>query len=385
MEKDLSMLENFLREVSLIKYTKSTANIIQIISGSESHYEKYISNTLAFFLDAGESHKLGSLVLDTLLEAAGFEEKLPVYGTYTVERERAVSCGTTKYIDIFIVSQDDCDENEPCEGASWAVAIENKIYAGSYNPFNCYCSEVEKYMHENSKPPCILLSLNKMYGDKFANVTYSRLAELLRAKLNHFEYPSTKYTQLLIELFDHATFLEKGGSTMNKALVEFIWNEHDNVIKLYDMADEVKKHTKEKAKRVHSILLNKIKENYGEGEIIRLLNGWLLDKHNVWANGWEKRLQIITYFDFKLNDCRVAFDIGIFPNGGWELTVFSRKNENKCDSLFVHIIDEARLISIDGASPKERYQLITKTDKEASDEDIAQEVLEVIKKLVSAS
>jgi len=285
MGKDLSMLENFLREVSLIKYTKSAANIFQIISSSKSHYEEFMSNTLAFFLDAGESHELGSLVLDTLLEAA---ELSPADGTYTVERERAVSCGTTKYIDIFIVSQDDCDENEPSAGASWAVAIENKIYAGPYNPFSCYCSEVEKYMRENSKSPCILLSLNKIHGDKFINVTYSQLAKSLKSKLNHFEYPSTKYTQLLIELFDHATFLEKGGSTVNKALVEFIWNERNSVIKLYDIANDVKKYTREKAKRVHNILLNKIKENYGEGETIRLLNGWLLDKHNVWVWGWEK-------------------------------------------------------------------------------------------------
>ena len=93
--------------------------------------------------------------------------------------------------------------------------------------------------------------------------------------------------------------------------------------------------------------------------------------------GLGKELQITAYFDFVLNDCRIAFDIGIFPNGSWELTVFSRENENKCDSLFAHIIN--------GASPKKRYLLIEKTDKEASDEDIAQEVFEVIKRLVSAS
>src|SRR6266516_4519599 len=49
------------------------------------HSELACSNILVFFLDPDEEHKLGGLVLNSLLEAAAFTEKLSSVGPHSVE------------------------------------------------------------------------------------------------------------------------------------------------------------------------------------------------------------------------------------------------------------------------------------------------------------
>lgn len=94
------------------------------------YLENVCSNVLAFFMDPEESHGLGSLVLDALASAgdisAGNEG---VGGNVSVEREVATDNGR---IDILITSDDS------------AILIENKIYAGTNNPFDDYAAYLDR-------------------------------------------------------------------------------------------------------------------------------------------------------------------------------------------------------------------------------------------------
>ena len=78
---------------------------------------------MAFFLNPDEEHKLGGLVLDSLLEAAGFAQKISWMSPHSVEVRREERTDSNKSIDLVT------------GGESFVVGIENKIYAEAYNPF----------------------------------------------------------------------------------------------------------------------------------------------------------------------------------------------------------------------------------------------------------
>src|SRR5215210_3875791 len=87
------------------------------------HYENVCSNFLAFFFDPEGAHGLGSLFLDALCEALGLEAReIGSGGNVSIRREVNTEAGNR--IDILITSD------------SFAVLIENKIFAAVFNPFD---------------------------------------------------------------------------------------------------------------------------------------------------------------------------------------------------------------------------------------------------------
>src|SRR6266498_4604070 len=83
---------------------------------------------------------MGGLVLNSLLEAAAFTEKLSSVGPHSVEIKREERTDSNKSIDLVIV------------GETFVVGIENKIYAEAYNPFEDYSRRLEDIAKEKGIP-----------------------------------------------------------------------------------------------------------------------------------------------------------------------------------------------------------------------------------------
>ncbi|MCP9762975.1 PD-(D/E)XK nuclease family protein [Lacihabitans soyangensis] len=92
-----------------------------------SHKELTVSNLYAYFLNKSESHGLGSLFLDSLIELLPTNSF--VIGDEPIRIEREVyTFGTGKFIDVVIT-----DGNQ-------VIVIENKVYATLYNDLEAYKS-----------------------------------------------------------------------------------------------------------------------------------------------------------------------------------------------------------------------------------------------------
>src|SRR5438046_1172059 len=98
------------------------------------HDELACSNVLAFFLDPKEEHKLGGVVMKSLVEAVC--PRLASADFVSVDVEREDRTDSNKSIDLVIV------------GDALLVGIENKIYAGLYNPFAEYRKRLEDIVNE---------------------------------------------------------------------------------------------------------------------------------------------------------------------------------------------------------------------------------------------
>ena len=112
-------------------------------SGCKRKEEVY-SDILAFYLDPGKPHGLGTLFLDALAQAGG----IPNHGPWTgvsVEREKRTHNGNR--IDILI------------ESDNHVIVIENKIFAPVDNPFDDYKSFAETLEPPSRRIHVFLLTL----------------------------------------------------------------------------------------------------------------------------------------------------------------------------------------------------------------------------------
>ena len=395
MGYSLSELQEVLEKFGGIEYERRPANFFEIIDRNQSHHEKYVSNALAFFLDSSESHGLGTLVLDALLEAANAQNKVVVEGDYYVEREKSVSCDKQRdgqkrgYIDIFISDSNDCADGEK-EAGGWAIAIENKVQAPEDNPLECYCDQARKCVGKDNNPVCILLTLSERERDEsrgFRNVTYEELAERVKSKLNLFDHTPSKYTYLLVEFFEHLGTLKRGGR-MDKELIKFLQDHSERVFALIDAAKQAEKDVQSKAKQVRSHIEEYARKTFfgdgvreGAGQYPKEVGGFTIAKMPwLWTGAWRSGLAQVAVVDLERGDCNIAFDTYIYLDGKWELYVYARnKPLDECKGLFKRILPE-------GVTAKEKdgpmkYQVDGGAEMDA--EEIAKEVWYKIRELIA--
>jgi hypothetical protein len=117
MNESLNAFEQLLREFEKRNHAPVDRTFLEL--GGFPHYERVISNFLAFFLDPNAEHKMGNMVLQAIQNLLDIAETL---SDALVETESA-------NIDILVSS------------TSHVIAIENKIYHHvDANPFASYVS-----------------------------------------------------------------------------------------------------------------------------------------------------------------------------------------------------------------------------------------------------
>ena len=201
---------------------------------------------LAFFLDPDKEHKLGGLVLNSLLEAAGFAQKISWMSPHSVEVRREERTDSNKSIDLVTV------------GESFVVGIENKIYAEAYNPFDEYSKRLSDIAKENEIPVenvfKILLSIDHQETSnglhRFRPLTYDKFFSVLLSSIGQRMLDADQ--RCWIYLVDFITTIQnlRRQLRMNKDLLDFFKTHEDTAFKFNLELRELKDLLRTKTKKV---------------------------------------------------------------------------------------------------------------------------------------
>ena len=223
----LAEFENLLASFDLLPKAekKPFTTLLEIANYPRS--ELACSNILAFFLNPDEEHKLGGLVLDSLLEAAAFTERISPVSSHSVEIIREERTDSNKSIDLVVV------------GETFVVGIENKIYAEAYNPFEEYKKRLEDIAKEKGIPLQqvfkILLSLRqeKEIGG-FIPLTYDKFFSVLRDRIGHkILNADHRCWVYLLDFITTIQNLQKREAQMNKESLDFFRTHERTVLEFY--------------------------------------------------------------------------------------------------------------------------------------------------------
>lgn len=224
------------------------------------YYENVCSNILAFYLNPKEEHKLGSVLINSLIKVVKNKGQkiykdidlshLNIYREYTTLKGNR--------IDIVI-------QNEEI-----VIGIENKIYASVYNDLEDYAKTLNKLNNNSIK---LLLSVhqelrNTTHND-FINITYSEFFKQLKQDLKSYKQIENKWYIYLIDFINNIEGfeVEKG---MELEITNWI-NEHKEDIKefkkLLNIAqDNIKKKLEEYSRTFEEKLPGKYNIKYYNNE-----------------------------------------------------------------------------------------------------------------------
>ena len=186
-------------------------------SGCKRKEEVY-SDILAFYLDPGKPHGLGTLFLDALVQAGG----IPNHGPWTgvsVEREKRTHNGNR--IDILI------------ESDNHVIVIENKIFAPVDNPFDDYKSFAETLEPPGRRIHVFLLTLTssnaKAKWEFLLPITYEEFLIQIRELLGKYVAGAdTRYLTFMLDVLNTLDHLQ-GGVTMDPCFRKFLEQNFDAV------------------------------------------------------------------------------------------------------------------------------------------------------------
>ena len=179
---DLKWLNELIQE--LPKTSASRRNLIEI--AGYPRWENVNSNLLAFYFDEKEEHGFGRLFINSLIDLCetkfinNFDREL-FDSEFSVDREVVTSNG--RRIDI-VINEDSEDSNEE-DSASWSIIIENKIDAKLYNKLNDYWNLI------NNKRYGIVLSVENVtidseYDGKYVNILHKELIDKVQNNLTEY-------------------------------------------------------------------------------------------------------------------------------------------------------------------------------------------------------
>ena len=271
------------------------------------HYENVCSNILAFFLDPGNPHGLGTLFLDALVRAGGIGEQGREIGiNIQISREESTCEGNR--IDILIRSE------------SHAIVIENKIFHEIGNPFEDYIKHVETH-YKHLKPHMFLLTL-KPHGaaevTRFKNITYGQLINAIRALLgDHVANADTRYLTFMLDFLNTLDVLLEG-RIMNEELATFL-RKDDNLTKAKHFFKEIDTFKNELRKKISALEIE-VKHLVG-GRCVRQVK-WR-EPHGLCDN-------FNHHFDYSSFDDIIVFNTKIDPKG-WRFEIFLRNEPEPPD------------------------------------------------------
>ena len=186
-------------------------------SGCKRKEEVY-SDILAFYLDPGKPHGLGTLFLDALAQAGS----IPDHGLWTgVSVQREISTYNGNRIDILIQSD------------NHVIVIENKIFGRVDNPFDDYKSFAESLEPLGRCTHVLLLTLS--CNDAQAKwkfllpIRYEEFLVQIRETLGRYiAGADTRYLTFMLDILNTLDHLQ-GGVTMDPHFREFLEQNLDSV------------------------------------------------------------------------------------------------------------------------------------------------------------
>ncbi len=192
----ISKLISDLPETSLTR-----RNLIEIAGYPK--WENVNSNLLAFYFDEKEEHGFNRLFLNSLLDLyeieSGKEIQRELFETdFTVDRE----VSTVKGGRIDLVLKDESLENDDSDNTSWAIIVENKLFADLYNNLTDYWKAVKsdsKFGVVLSVNPMKIDSKLEKKGILFVNILHKELVEKVMQNLTDYYLESNDMHLLFLK------------------------------------------------------------------------------------------------------------------------------------------------------------------------------------------
>lgn len=225
----LDWVSEFLSSLPKIKFERK--DYISI-AGYPS-WENVNSNLLAFYFDDNEEHKFYRLFINSLLDV--YDEKVKIKiereifeSAFSVDRE--VQTNSNKRIDILI--------KELSSQESWAIIIENKIYAKLYNDLGDYWNSIDSEYKIGivlSIKPTNISKKNKTNNISFINILHIELLNKVIQNLpDYYEESDDRHLLLLKEYILNINIHYRNTKDMDETLKLFQSKQDDikNIITL---------------------------------------------------------------------------------------------------------------------------------------------------------
>lgn len=246
----LQRMQALLEKVKTIPVIDSPEPTIFSI-GSKGYYENPTTDMLAFFCDNNASHKLGSLVLEALIECLPAQYQDLDCNLVSIP-EREVVTKSSKRIDLLLESQE------------WSVILENKIYHEQNNPFQAYEDFVNldyPSRFKDKQAIFVVLSPEGNVPSEFSHwigISYPTLTKKIKEKLaEHFiSQPLNKWIVLLREFILHLESMMKKTTTSPENF-EFIFDNLVSIKELNELKDKVVSDFQSELQQSLSTKLNK--------------------------------------------------------------------------------------------------------------------------------
>jgi hypothetical protein len=284
--------------------------------GGYPQYENVCSNFLAFFLYPEGSHGLGNLFLDALMGSVGIPDwEVGLGGNVSVEREVTTEAGNR--IDLLITSD------------SYAVLIENKIFAAVANPFEDYAAYLDRLKNEGGNPYKeenkfkVLLTLypsgeGAEWG--FVNRIHADFASAVRSRLgHHVSKADTRYLTLMLDFLNTLENLGEG-TRMNHEFINLLAERSDEVAAFLKGTTEVRSEVKTKA-----LALGERVDLQNHQDILLI----------PWQPNPNHQLKYLLHYRVPIDDPHMSYVVvqPFISPGGWRMQTFYRVSSKSQNHL----------------------------------------------------
>lgn len=303
MPDELARFERVLREFEKRTRTPRERTFLEL--GGFPHYERVISNFLAFFLDPNAEHQMGNMVQRALLKLLGVADvQMDV-----VETELA---------NIDIVAS----------GATHVVAIENKIYHhAEANPFGTYVEVVRSRFPRHSRHFVVLTPFPAVLDGQrhalaelgYVIISYDALFAEIRSIMGDYAASAAnRYWLLLIDLIKTIENISMG-SNFDRASLAFFDTNAVTLAELMRNVQTLRSELRAKVSALH--------------ELLKAEHPLLLDDEKMVNRGAYYRENDDLFFDTFYVDiafphgARVGCDV-VVRIAGWQIRVIPRNGAN---------------------------------------------------------
>lgn len=292
----------------------------QEIAGIEAR-EVSCSQTLAFFMDPGREHQMGTLALEALSRAGNLGLKFAGPESYEVRSEDPTQNG--KKLDIVV------------QGRGFVLGIENKLNARLNNPLEDYQAHLDDLASESgAQKILVILALRpKALGPDSAEsgvkvVSYRDFLTALKAALPRvLDSAVNKYLTLLID-FIRSLENQLQGTRMDTKLYEFFQQNEANAMETFWRLKELEADLMRRMEAVHEACREFASQNWCKlgRPYSTLKNG---ENGRESRRLWSSMGGTMAFADGKV----IGFEVNLFLCEGWEIILWPSSGFDDCCAL----------------------------------------------------
>lgn len=230
---ELKCFKQLLQSFARLPKFDTDPTLLEICQYPYNRREEVYSRILKFFFNPNAEHGLRDLWIKSLLDAVGKSELHSCRQEVSVKLEEVAY---SKRIDITIVAD------------NYVVAIENKVTADVYNPFDVYKSYIDDAYKGKESVLLVLsmnpiLNLNSIVGNNFKRCSYDALFESVSRHIG--DYILNANQKYLIFMFDFIKTIKNMSNSNSKLERDFFIENRTEIEKLIGRFEQFKERLRE--------------------------------------------------------------------------------------------------------------------------------------------